>query len=523
MPSVATSRRVSTVVKPKPRKPRILLVTPEISSLPNGLESPAPKLCAKAGGLADVAALLMHGLSPDFADVHVALPHYRRIFHDGSTATARDGWRNTQREVHSSRVHLAEDRSFYYRDRIYSFESADNPHGALAFQREVINHIIPRVQPDLIHCHDWMTGLLPAVARKLNIPCLFTIHNVHSEKVTLAYMEHLGIDAAEFWESLYFDYMPHCYEESRERNPADMLMSGIFSASFVNTVSPTFLDELIHGYHEFASDGMKRELAWKCASGCARGILNTPEHSFDPSSDRALAQRYGSHSAFLGKAANKRAFQERTGLALEAEAPLFFWPSRLDPVQKGCQLLADILYDVVAQHADCGLQIAFVADGSFQCHFRDIVAFHGLEGRVAVCDYDEGLSRLGYAGSDFTLMPSRFEPCGLSQMIAALYGSLPIVHLTGGLRDTIQPLNPAANTGNGFAFETFDTGGLRWAMGEALRFYQGDRQMRIDQISRVMRESVKAFHPNRAVRGYVDVYEQLLAVPDHQRWRGLDN
>jgi glycogen synthase len=91
------------------------------------------------------------------------------------------------------------------------------------------------------------------------------------------------------------------------------------------------------------------------------------------------------------------------------------------------------------------------------------------------------------------------------------------------LRDTVAPLNPASSTGNGFTFETYDTGGLRWAIGEALRFFHGDRQLRIDQVSRVMRESVEAFHPNRTVRGYVNIYERLLAVPDHQRWRGLEN
>ena len=160
-------------------KPRILIVTPEITYLPSGMGNMADRLHAKAGGLADVSASLVAALFDLHADVHVALPHYRRMFHIESAQVVSDELAMYRSHLPDSRIHLAEDRCFYYRDSVYSGEN-ENPKLALAFQREVINNIIPSVQPDLIHCNDWMTGLIPAAARRLGIPCLFTVHNIHT-------------------------------------------------------------------------------------------------------------------------------------------------------------------------------------------------------------------------------------------------------------------------------------------------------------------------------------------------------
>jgi len=463
--------------------------------------------------LADVAALLVEALTERGADVHVALPHYRRLFGVEPSAFRNDDWRDYKRKPTHANLHLAEDRSFYYRDRVYSHQSQDNPEVALAFQREVINNIIPRVEPDLIHCHDWMTGIIPAAARRLNIPCVFTIHNIHTERQSLARMEQAGIDAAEFWQSLYLERFPGNYEESREHNPVNFLASGIIASRFVNTVSPSFLDEMIDGRHGGLSDTVRDHLAHLRATGNAAGILNAPHPSYDPAFDPALEQRYDPESAVNGKAANKSAFQKRTGLAPDPGAPLFFWPSRLDPMQKGCQLLSDILYQIVTDYAAIGLQVALVADGAFQSHFQNIVDLHGIHDRVTVCAFDEDLSRLCYAASDFTLVPSFFEPCGLVQMIAALYGSLPVVHRTGGLRDTVAPLNADEGTGNGFVFEMADSGGLRWAIDQAMRFYRNDLGWRAGQVARIMQESKRRFDPKAAVESYLGIYERLAGCP----------
>ena len=179
-------------MKKKKSSPRILVVTPEITSLPPGMGNMANRLRAKAGGLADVSASLVGALFRCGADVHVALPHYRRMFHVDLGNMVSDEVRAYMMHFNnSSRIHLAEDRIFYYRDTVYSSYSDDSFKQAVAFQREVLNNIIPAVQPDLIHCNDWMTGLIPGAARRMGIPCLFTVHNIHTSKVTLENIEDL--------------------------------------------------------------------------------------------------------------------------------------------------------------------------------------------------------------------------------------------------------------------------------------------------------------------------------------------
>lgn len=487
-----------------PRRPRILVVTPEITYLPEGMGNLAQRMCAKAGGLADVSASLVKALHDQGADVHVALPNYRRMFHLDVASVFDHEFEKVSRALPEQRIHLAEDRVFYHRSSVYG---AENHLIALAFQREVINHTIPQVRPDLIHCNDWMTGLIPAVAKRHGISCLFTVHNIHSEHLTLAQIEDRGIDAADFWQHLYYGRAPWNYEESRGSNPVDFLASGIFAADHVNTVSPTFLDEVVDGAHGFIPDAIRRELRAKRSSGRATGILNAPDPVFDPAEDPYLTYHYGPENHAEGKLRNKLELQERLGLMGDPDVPLFFWPSRLDPVQKGCQLLTDILAELVTRHH---LQIAVVASGSHQKHFHDIVSLHGLHGKVAVRDFDEKLSHLGYAGGDFIFMPSSFEPCGLPQMIAPKYGSLTIAHDTGGLHDTVEPLDVEAGQGNGFLFRHFDTGGLRWAVEEALRFHSLPAETRSSQVARVMRESAARFNHETTATSYIRQYEIML-------------
>lgn len=467
----------------------------------------AQRMSAKAGGLADVSASLVKALYDQGADVHVALPNYRRMFHFDVAHVFELEYDKVSRSLPEQRIHLAEDRVFYHRSSVYG---AENHLIALAFQREVINHTIPQVRPDLIHCNDWMTGLIPAVARRHGIPCLFTVHNIHSEHLTLAQIEDRGIDAADFWQHLFYRRAPWTYEESRSSNPVDLLATGIFAADHVNTVSPTFLEEIVSGGHAFIPDAIRNELRGKKHSGCATGILNAPDAVFDPASDPCLKHHFGPADHAAGKRANKLEFQQRLGLRPNPDAPLFFWPSRLDPVQKGCQLLTEILYRLVSDHAREGLQVAIVANGSFQKHFQNIVRMHNLYDRVAVHDFDEELSHLGYAASDFIFMPSSFEPCGLPQMIAPKYGSLTIAHDTGGLHDTVEPLNLEANTGNGFLFRYFDAQGLTWAINEALKFHRLPAEPKAAQLSRVMKESAARFNHETTAAAYIRRYEEML-------------
>ena len=498
-------------VRAKQRNPRVLIVTPEITYLPAGMGNMANHMTAKAGGLADVSASLVGALFERGADVHVALPHYRRMFHVDVGQLIDSELRKYQSHMPEERIHLAEDRVFYYRDTVYSSYSEDNPKLALAFQREVINNIIGRVRPDLIHCNDWMTGLIPAAARRLGIPCLFTVHNIHTHQITLERVENAGIDAAEFWQNLYYQRPPYNYEETRSTNLVDMMASGIFAAHYINTVSPTFLQEVVDGGHAWVPDSIRREMAAKLAAGCAEGILNAPDESYNPSTDPSLVQCYDAQTHAAGKLACKRELQRRLSLDQDDGAPVFFWPSRLDPMQKGCSLLSDILYRTVSKYWGDRLQIVIVANGSYQRTFHDIVRFHDIHNRVAVADFNEGLSRLAYAASDFMLMPSLFEPCGLPQMISSLYGSLPIVRDCGGLHDTVQTLT--ANSGNGFPFRDYDAGGLAWGIDQAMKFWRQDPERRHQIVARVMRESRERFNHTVCAAKYMDMYERMLKRP----------
>lgn len=501
MSSLQTSTHLSSVPRPSPlpgkrkfRRPRILIVTPELngSSFLSRSGRAVPK--AKAGGLADISTLLVDALADRGIDVRVTMPHFRQLSAGG--------------EPISRRLHLCQDREFYYRRSVYDGSAEANRRAALAFQREVIHNVIPRVRPDIVHCHDWMTGLVPAAARSMGIRSLFTIHNLHDERPTLAEIEDRGIDAGRFWQHLHYGAYPSSYDESRSWNPVNLMSSAIHAADHVNTVSTSFLHELMEGRHPTAWS-MAGVLQAKHAVGHACGIVNAPDPACTPAADPFLAARYDAAGHRPAKAANKLQLQRALGLEEDADAPVLYWPSRLDPTQKGCQLLAEILYRTVSDYWALGLQVAFVADGPFKEHFERIADFHGLRHRIAIHGFEEATSRLAHAGSDFVLMPSAYEPCGITQMIALKYGSLPIVHRTGGLRDTVRHLDFARRSGNGFCFEVHDPAGLRWAIDEAMRFFIRPAAERARQIERIMRESESEFSPAATVERYMSLYEDL--------------
>ena len=499
--------------KEKPAKPRILIVTPEITYLPPGMGNMSQRMSAKAGGMADVSASLVSALFELGADVHVALPNYRRMFQGDVFNLHERELRKYHEVLPDTHIHLAEDRIFYYREQVYSNHSEESMRIALVFQREVINHIVPQVRPDLIHCNDWMTALIPAMARRRGIKSLFTVHNIHTRQVSLAQVEESGIDAAEFWMNLYFCGAPVNYYHARSHVPVDLLTSGIFAAHYINTVSPHFLWEIVEGWHSVVPDTVRAELRNKYFAGCSAGILNAPDPSYDPATDDSLKQNFTVENVREGKTANKLALQRELQLKEDPDAPIFFWPSRLDPVQKGPQLLTEILYQLVSDYWERNLQVVVVANGPHQYWIEKIVAEFELHERVSIVDFEERLSRLAYAGSDFMLMPSLFEPCGLPQMTAPLYGSLPVVHATGGLYDTVEPLDVDRSTGNGFRFDHYSSEGFRWAIDRAMDFFRLPVEIRARELIRVMQDSKRVFNHDQVARNYLDRYEAMLARP----------
>jgi starch synthase len=474
------------------RRPVILLVTPELSESRflgrNGKDAPR----VKAGGLADISALLLDSLADQGMDAHIAIPHYSKLI--GGALGGR-----------SRNLHFCEDGEFEHRRSVYDCENGGNVRAALAFQRHVIRHVIPTIRPDVVHCHDWMTGLIPAAAGAMGISSLFTIHNLHDADTTLVEIEDAGIDAHSLWQRLFFNQFPYTYESSRENNHISLLASGIHSADETNTVSPGFLEELCDGVH--GSQEIGTALRTKASLGRAHGILNSLPANLLPQHDPFLVDGYDAATHREGKRVNKAALQLSFGLEQNLDAPLIFWPSRLEPHQKGCGLLAEILRQTIVDYWGPALQFVFVADGPGRERIEEIVAGCGLERRVAIRHFSERESRMGYAASDFTLMPSSYEPCGLSQMIALRYGSIPVVHSTGGLRDTITPLN---RDGNGILFENHDRGGLRWAIDEAMRFHAlpyGEREAR---IAILMRNAAVSYQSKDMVSRYLELYERIL-------------
>jgi starch synthase/alpha-amylase len=245
--------------------PRILFVTSEMAFMPEGNGSRTNFIRVDTDGIGGLQAELISDLIELGADVHVAQPDFRKIF----AICCRKEKVGASVKLPSDRVHLAEDKAIFYSKPINSNSIWENIKISLAFQREVINQIVPRVQPDLIHCCDWMTGLIPAAARQFEIPSLFTAHKFDTARSFLSYVEDRGIDAASFWQHLYYERYPASYEETRGTNPADFLLSGVLAAHFVTSSRSAFLANGGQDQNRFAKFPIWEVLAKKIDCGCA--------------------------------------------------------------------------------------------------------------------------------------------------------------------------------------------------------------------------------------------------------------
>ena len=242
-------------------QPCILFVIPEVCFVPDRSGKSSDYLNCQAGGFAGFLCNLVGYLHGRGADVHIAQPNYRSVF----SAILHDDARIKGCRMPKSRVHLTEDRSFYYARDPESNSVRENIRISLAFQREVVHQILPLVQPDLIHCHDWMCGLIPAMARKSGIPCIFTLQRCETAKCPLSAVEDIGIDAAWFWQHLFFDRFPVNYEETRETNAVDFLLSGIFAAHHASIASTGALAKIVESLILFPAAPLGKLLSEKLA------------------------------------------------------------------------------------------------------------------------------------------------------------------------------------------------------------------------------------------------------------------
>jgi len=488
-------------------RPCVLLCTPEITELPEGLGNAAQYIRVKGGGLGDISAGLIQYLHQDARfDLHVVLPRY--------DAKIRDLARITYREIDllgrllgRQGVHLVMDSAFTALTEVYG-ESEIHPsiRRAEAFQRTIINDLFVRLEPDIVHCNDWMTGLIPAAARAHGIKSLFTLHNVFTEMETPRDIDRSGIDVRRFREFLYYQSWPDDSLANWNFNKVDFTATGIHAADIVNTVSPAFLEEIVAGeFPDIIPMSVRHAVREKHAEQRALGILNAPGDAIDPRICPYITP-YDIEDVMPQKRVNKERFQQDIGLRVETERPLFFWPSRLY-AQKGPELLAAIASDCVQRH---GAQIALVASGDriFETTFRKLAA--ASNGQIAYHAFREELNLLGHAGSDFILMPSRYEPCGLPQMIGPRFGSLPVVRATGGLKDTVSPLDETYSSGNGFVFVPHTSAALAGAVADAVRFYREPEETRARTLQRVMSESIERHTLAATAKEYIKVYERLL-------------
>ncbi len=499
----------------KDKRPKILLCTPEITELPDGLGNAAHLISAKGGGLGDISASLVKYLNETGKyNIHIALPKYDKRIKDLYEISSQQIDRLAI-ILSGKGIHLVNDSAFSYLSNPYAENRIHSAkRRALALQREIINYLLDAIQPDVVHCNDWMTALVPSAAKAKGIKSVFTLHNIFTEKITLLDIELSGIRPMEFVENLYFEEFPENIRENWEKyfetNPVDFTASAIFSSDYFNTVSQTFLKELVDDvFPQLVPRSIYRTISDKYHQGRAVGILNAPNDTVMPHILKNI-ENYTYENVEKIKPKNKERFQKEMGLEIRKDIPLFFWPNRLF-YQKSPDLLVENAEYFIKKYS---LQIAVVANGDTSIEKILQQLSQKLKGKLAYKPFNEELSTLGKAGADFILMPSRYEPCGLPQMEAPRLGTLPVVRATGGLKDTVTQLEPYKNKdgyGNGFLFEILDRIGFEYAVSEAIKFYNLPDDVKYRNIKRIMKESPEKFSMQKTAEKYMEIYDRLIA------------
>jgi starch synthase len=351
----------------------------------------------------------------------------------------------------------------------------------------------PDWRPDILHAHDWHAGLAPTYLRAaaVAVPRVFTIHN-------LAYQ---GAFPAALFPDLALPASFFAIDGIEFYGGFSLLKAGIFYADRLTTVSPTYAEEIQTPAFGNGLDGLLRSRADRLT-----GILNGVDPLiWSPAHDALLPRPYGPDDAIAGKAAAKAALQQRFGLDSEPAAPLFGAVTRLTP-QKGLDLLLAALPGLVAS----GGRLALLGSGDADLEAGFAAAAAAHPGRVGVViGYDEALSHLIMAGADIVSVPSRFEPCGLTQLYALRFGALPLVRRTGGLADTVVDANAATlaeGSATGFAFDAEGPEALLEAAQRAIALY-GDRARWQRLVQRAMSRD---FSWTAAARRYRALYRALM-------------
>jgi starch synthase len=356
----------------------------------------------------------------------------------------------------------------------------------------------PRL-PDIVHAHDWATGLVPVYlkhlaeedARLASVKTVFTLHNLmHQGLFPMASLKELGLPPS--YASI---------DELEFYGHVSWLKGGVVYADRVTTVSPSYAKEILTPDGGARMDGVLRARGRNLL-----GILNGIDHAvWNPCTDPHLVARYDAEDA-TNKARCKTDLQQRLGLPVRPEVPVVGVVARVD-AQKGTDLVLGAAAPLMRQ--DVQLVVQGSGDPALMAQLKELAT--KMPDKVACrSDWDDPLAHRIYAGSDFFLVPSRFEPCGLTQMYAMRYGAVPIVRATGGLRDTVVDCDPELSTGTGFLFDAIDADELYNAVARALIAWQR-RTAFPKLVRRVMRAD---WSWERSARRYQSLYESLIPVEE---------
>ena len=448
---------------------------------------------AKVGGLADVAGSLPQALAALGHDVSVYVPYHRTIDAPkyGIPAAGRGHSvpygaahaRIEYPEITRDHVRTIFVRSFRIgRDKVYGFP--DDAKRYALFCRAVLADLAAQ-PPDVVHAHDWHAALLVPLAAKARelrgSATAFTIHN-------LAYQGRTSADV------LRLVGLPRSRLSVEGRGEANPMARAIAAADVVSTVSERYAEEILTPEFGEGLDGLLRERRddlW--------GITNGIDTSFfDPTRDPNIVAHYSADDQ-RGKAACKTALQKESGLAVDAAAPVFGVIGRLVE-QKGVDLLTAVAPWLLEQGGQ--LVVLGTGDPIYEAKWRDLAA--KTKGRLALTlGFDAALAQRIYAGADLFLMPSRFEPCGLGQLISLRYGTIPVVRAVGGLANTVHDVDTNAGKGNGFSFTPYEPAAFADALQRALHRYRADGEPWSALRARAMREDHSW---GASAKRYVEMY-----------------
>jgi len=430
----------------------------------------------KSGGLGDVMEALPAALSRISGnEVVLVLPYYKKIRENpafeteiGAEFTVQLGWRN-QKTVLRQQTNRGDGVKVWFVDNEYYFGGrsgaiyGDGDDGErFAYYAKACLEALAAMStvPDVIQCNDWQTAMAPVLLnaqyrdRFPETRCMYTIHNI----------EYQGWANGDFFDDVLA--LPENWRSCLDMHGSVNMMKGaIETADLVTTVSESYSRELMYPYYAHGLDGIISAASRKL-TGITNGI---DTGTFNPETDPNLPYHYNADTFRTGKASCKAALQQEVGLPLAPDVPLMVMVTRLAG-HKGLDLLCYIARRLL-QEENCQLLILGTGEEKFESFFRELAQEYPQ--RVAAkITFHLGLAARIYAGGDVYLMPSKSEPCGLSQMNAMRYGTVPVVHATGGLRDTVPPVDEAGEGGLGFTFQSYNGEDFLNAIKRCLKLYR---------------------------------------------------